>query len=581
MPLFINTNVQSLNSQRQLVKSGQEMSTAMERLSSGKRINKAGDDAAGLAIANRMTSQIRGLDQAVRNANDGVSLVQTAEGALDETTSILQRMRELSIQSANGIYSDDDRATLDAEVQQLKSEIDRIADTTTFNGQTLLDGSLASIDLQVGSQANETIELSVTGTNTERLGAGVGGDIVGFEMDIAVISTLSFANVRVNNQQVGNLSTLSFSQISSGGLQGILDEMNDSVSNVNFDALVDFTATGNGTGILRGGSVLTISAQMMDGTLQTFNITDTGSMAELAEKITTATGGLLTAGLTDEDKLTIESTDVAQITLDSGNAVYAALGISSATGVGDVESARLLLSSKDSSDITIDGGSSATAISSTALINALGLNTRFEGGDISGVSGTAVAQLAEGDFKINDVTIGAFSDATISAAIIAINQSSVETGVVASQNSTTGVLTLNSVDASEIQIDFADAVDSSTSLNGIRETNNSTASGKNISNVDIKTAAGAQSAIEVIDSALEQINASRAQMGAVNNRLNHTISNLMNVAENTSSARSRIMDADFASETSKLSRAQVLQQASQAMLAQANSAPQQVLQLLQ
>ncbi|MFL0797175.1 MAG: flagellar biosynthesis protein FliC [Cellvibrionaceae bacterium] len=581
MPLYINTNVQSLNSQRQLVKSGQDMTTAMERLSSGKRINKAGDDAAGLAIANRMTSQIRGLDQAVRNANDGISLVQTAEGALDETTSILQRMRELSIQSANGIYSDADRATLDAEVQQLKEEIDRIADTTTFNGQALLDGSLADVELQVGAEAYETINLEVPGTNIDTLGAGVGGDVVGFEMAIDTISTLSFANLRINSQQVGQLSTLSFAQISTGGLQGILDEMNDNVSNVNFDAIIDFTATGAGTGILRGTNVLTISAQMMDGTLQTFNISDTGSMEELAEKISSASGGILKGGVSDEGKLTIESTDVAQITLDSGNSVFQAVGIASTTGVGDVESARMLLTSKDSNDITIDGGSSAAGISSTALVEALGLNSRFEGGDISGVSGTAVALLTEGDLEINDVTIGAFSAASIAAAVIAINMESEETGVVAAQNSTTGVLTLNSVDGSEIKVDFADSVDSSASLNGIRETNNSTASGKNIGNVDIGTASGAQAAIDIIDSALEQINASRAQMGAVNNRLNHTISNLMNVSENTAAARSRIMDADFASETSKLSRAQVLQQASQAMLAQANSAPQQVLQLLQ
>ncbi|HSG63036.1 MAG TPA: flagellin, partial [Pseudomonadales bacterium] len=160
MPLVINTNVSSLNSQRQLVRSGNDMETAMERLSSGKRINSASDDAAGLAIANRMTSQIRGLNQAVRNANDGISMIQTAEGALDESTNILQRMRELSIQAANGIYTDADRSTLDAEVQQLKAELQRIADSTTFNGQKLLDGSLGTVELQVGNQANQTIDLN-------------------------------------------------------------------------------------------------------------------------------------------------------------------------------------------------------------------------------------------------------------------------------------------------------------------------------------------------------------------------------------------------------------------------------------
>jgi len=142
MALVINTNVASLNSQRQLMQSGNALDQATERLSSGQRINSAKDDAAGLAISNRMTSQVRGLDQAIRNANDGISMIQTAEGALQETTNILQRMRELSVQSANGIYTDGDRETLNSEVEQLREEMNRIAAETSFNGQKLLDGSL-------------------------------------------------------------------------------------------------------------------------------------------------------------------------------------------------------------------------------------------------------------------------------------------------------------------------------------------------------------------------------------------------------------------------------------------------------
>ena len=171
MPLVINTNVQSLNAQRQLVKSGDDLSQAMERLSSGKRINTAADDAAGLSISNRMTSQVRGLNQAIRNASDGISLIQTAEGALDETTNILQRIRELAIQSSNGIYNDSNRKTLDAEVQQLKAELDRIADTTSFNGQKLLNGSLGEVSLQVGAQSGEFIALNVGELSTSTLGA--------------------------------------------------------------------------------------------------------------------------------------------------------------------------------------------------------------------------------------------------------------------------------------------------------------------------------------------------------------------------------------------------------------------------
>ena len=172
MPLMINSNIASLNAQRQLTSAGAELDQASERLSSGKRINSAGDDAAGLSIANRFTSQIRGLDQAVRNANDGISLIQTAEGALDESTNILQRMRELSVQSSNGIYSDSDRATLDAEVQQLVAELDRISETTSFNGQKILDGSQGSIELQVGSEANETISFEIAAVNSSSLGLG-------------------------------------------------------------------------------------------------------------------------------------------------------------------------------------------------------------------------------------------------------------------------------------------------------------------------------------------------------------------------------------------------------------------------
>ena len=206
MPLVINTNVSSMNSQRQLIHSGNELMTSMERLSSGQRINTAADDAAGLGISNRMTSQIRGLNQAVRNANDGISLIQTAEGALDETTSILQRMRELAIQSANGIYDDSNRATLDAEVQQLIQELDRIAETTTFNGQTLLDGSLGDVELQVGSQANQTISIGIQAMDAQTLGMGsVSVDLLGAEVTANLSSvTLSDTDLLVNGQSIGS-----------------------------------------------------------------------------------------------------------------------------------------------------------------------------------------------------------------------------------------------------------------------------------------------------------------------------------------------------------------------------------------
>jgi len=170
MPQTINTNIASINAQRQLDKSKMDLDTSLQRLSSGLRINSAKDDAAGLAITNRFTSQIRGLNQASRNANDGISLSQTAEGALEETTQILQRIRELAIQSANDTNSSTDRDSLQSEVNQLQQELTRIANTTTFNGKNLLDGTFSGSTFQIGAEANQTISVSVGDARATTLG---------------------------------------------------------------------------------------------------------------------------------------------------------------------------------------------------------------------------------------------------------------------------------------------------------------------------------------------------------------------------------------------------------------------------
>ena len=181
MAMGINTNIMSLNAQRNLNTSQTALATSMQRLSTGLRINSAKDDSAGLGIADRMGSQIRGLNQAMRNANDGISLAQTAEGGLQESTNILQRMRELSIQSANDTNTAADRANLQKEVSQLQAELTRISEATTFNGQKLLDGSLGTFTLQVGSESNETIGVSFSAQSfaAEDLGGAASGDLIG------------------------------------------------------------------------------------------------------------------------------------------------------------------------------------------------------------------------------------------------------------------------------------------------------------------------------------------------------------------------------------------------------------------
>ncbi len=720
MPLVINTNVQSLNAQRQLVHSGNELATAMERLSSGRRINTAADDAAGMAISTRMTSQVRGLTQAVRNANDGISLIQTAEGALDESTNILQRMRELAIQSANGIYNDENRATLDAEVQQLILELDRIATSTTFNGQTLLDGSLGEVELQVGAEANQIIEVNIQAMDSQTLGMGsVSVDMLGAEVTANLSSvTLNENDVLINGQNLGSFTG------SSDTFQDLIDNINDNILGVDASGYTSLEAETVGDGVLENGNKLQLTVEAADGSgNNVFNITDTKSMAELIEKINTVTGGIISADTDDQGQLVISNASGSTIVVegvDSSNTVtdaasqlveqatgfdvYDALQLAGAQGIPDSAEGQIILTSEHGDPITVSRGSTGTMetlqnlgfreTNDPGVINGVGMlstaaGTAWNVGDlvINGISidntdtnslqgkvnaindvseDTAVvanafatltmdlsnANLALGSsgtdqMEVNGVTIdlGLLDTATATSIDIVngFNNNSDLTGVTARLSGTRIVLEsdqgniqlgagsaaavdifaatsgalggatilswwsdaagdlqsssvaadstlavtieaglkLSSTDGNPISVELGDNADPATI--GLIEAN-STAGGRfgtAIASVSIDTAANAQKAIGVIDNALSAINDVRADLGAANNRLDFTINNLLSVTENTAAARSRIMDADFAAETAALSRAQVLQQASQAMLAQANAQSQQVLQLLQ
>lgn len=377
MPQIVNTNIMSLNAQRNLNSSQNALATSVQRLSSGMRINSAKDDAAGLAIAERMTSQVRGLNQAVRNANDGISLAQTAEGALAEVSNNLQRIRELAVQSANATNSASDRAALDAEAQQLVSEIERVANQTAFNGTSLLDGSFANAAFQVGANVNETITVS-----------------------------------------------------------GIVDA----------------------------------------------NVASLGSVVK------------------------------AQVT-----------------------------------------GAAATAF------------TAVTAGDLT-INGTSVGGIA------------AAASATERASQVrdAINSVADTTGVYAT-NDTATTVTLSS--ASNIVIAHAGGT-STAAITGLTDATTNTATTTGFVGLSIGTVSGANLAIQSMDAALTAVNDARASLGAVQNRFESTIANLSTTAENLSAARSRIQDADFAAETASMTRAQILQQAGTAMVAQANSLPQSVLSLL-
>ncbi|MGM8227541.1 flagellin [Cellvibrio sp. ARAG 10.3] len=577
MALVISTNVASINAQRQLMNSGNALDRATERLSSGNRINSAKDDAAGLAIGNRMTSQVRGLDRAISNANDGVSMIQTAEGALQESTNILQRMRELAVQSSNGIYNDADRNTLNAEVQQLKQELDRIAQTTSFNGRALLDGSLGSTSLQVGALANQTIEVKIGSFNTSSLG-GSAGDIVGEAVanGLSDLQALDGTDtIKVNDTIISDLSSTSTLNEALAIMNADLDGKGAKVS-----AQVELTADNTGSGVLRAGTdSLTIAVTDGDGNSQSYVITGTNSLNELVSKINKETG--VEASLNDKGKLVLNVQGATDISITDSTTSAVASGFSSTT------TANFSLVFTDTS--ADKRGVKIEAEGAFAASDDLGIDLQDSNGNIEGaaVSATTGTDLAKGDLIINGVEIeaivsGAAASDTLAEAIKVINKSSAQTGVIAFTNEAGDGIALRSASGDEISIKYGDSSTSADVLavTGLQERNASQGSGS-VASINVSTAAGAQRAISIIDKAIDQVSATRADLGAVNNRLDFTVSNLANISEKTSAARSRINDADFAQETANLSRSQVLQQAATAMLAQSNARPQQVLSLLQ
>lgn len=597
MAMVINSNIQSLNAQRHLNNSLDAQNTATERLSSGLRINSAKDDAAGLAIANRMTSQVQGLNQAVRNANDGAALIQTAEGGLEEVTNILQRMRELSIQSANGTYDTGNRDTLNAEVDQLQQEIDRIGETTSFNGLNILDGSGEGIDLQVGENANQTIALSINKVSTDTLGSGTGADIVGEEIAGALLTALTTITATGATDSGTKINGIEL-DIASAGTAGLTLE--DALSDINSkldgsviaDSLVEINASSKGDGILTGAELLTVTVTNNDATTSIYQIQNTTSLDNLVDQFNEAAGGdSVKAELDSDGNLLVSGAGVASIELavTGGAAVPATVLGTDATAL---HNARLTLAEGTTTQgITVDYGTSSGTYAA-----AVGIDARLSPGSItSGTAAVPAGDIVEGGVIINGVKLDAYdstveydkgSSNTVNEAndlAAWMNLQSDETGVVASAN-TSSMLVLNSVDGKEISLDYAgsDATAAVTKgIIGLQETNDADSSGSNVASIDISTAEGAQKAIGILDDAIKQVSETRGDLGAISNRLDYTTRNLSNISENAASARSQIMDADFAAESANLSRAQVLQQAGNAMLAQANSRPQQVLSLLQ
>ncbi|RYY04137.1 MAG: flagellar biosynthesis protein FliC [Gammaproteobacteria bacterium] len=589
MALVINTNTASINTQRQLMNSGTALDQATQRLSSGQRINSAKDDAAGLAISNRMTSQIRGLDQAVRNANDGVSMIQTADGALTQTTNILQRMRELAVQSSNGIYNDADRGTLNAESEQLKQELDRIANTTSFNGKNLLDGNLGSTSLQVGAYSSQSINFTIGNFTTNALG-GSSTDVVGKATTIAAVKALTNTAAAapswsVNDTDIGDLSAV----VTVNDALKVINTSLDGKGAV-ASASTELKAGNVGSGVLKAGTdKLTIAVKDADGNTQSYVLTGTNNMDELVKKINSETS--VQAKLNESGKLVLTKAGSESITATDNTTSQAASGILTAAN-SNTFSIAFTDTSSDKKGVKVEVNASA---GTDALLIAAGFDEQSDTKDLQGADITAVAGTSnDGDININGVaiksiTFTATTATDIAAVIKQLNAQSAQTGVVASAGSwkdgaaaaSTTAIQLTSTTGKDISIKYGENATSATVLKqfGFKERNAAEGTGS-VSSVNISTQAGAQSSLAIIDKAIDQVSSSLANLGAVSNRLDFTVSNLSSISEKTTSARSRIVDADFASETASLSRATVLQQAATAMLAQANQRPQNVLSLL-
>jgi len=489
MALGINTNIASISAQNQLNKSQQLSNQALERLSSGLRINSAKDDAAGLAISTRFQSQIAGLTVAQRNANDGISLAQTTEGALDEITNNLQRIRELAVQSANATNSDSDRQALNDEVQQRLEEIDRISTQTAFNGLKVLDGTFGQQNFQVGANAGETIGIDLTqGTKTSQIGAlaqatrTVGG------------TALSAGDLTI---KVGDAAAKSIGASSDNSAKAIAE----AISAANVSGLTSVSAT---------------NVQKLNFT--TVKGGDTGDLYDLK----------------------INGIDIfSSVDLGAGtNSIDADAFVSAVNARSDETNVRAVNDGGTVSLIADEG-------ENIKIVQTFKEATGSTNGEISGGFTTAT------DVNNNSTTID--TDGTAATVYGAVSIESLDNIVIGGTTPANAGFTDGEV---------------------IR------ASGS-IEKLAIDTVDNANDAIKRVDAALTAVNGLRGELGAIQNRFESTIANLATSVENLSASNSRILDADFAAETAKLSKAQVLQQAGISVLAQANARPQQVLSLLQ
>jgi len=495
----INTNISAIGAQNSLRLTSLNQESAMQRLSTGVRINSAKDDAAGLAISTRMTSNIRGLAAAIRNANDGISLTQTADGSLSAIGDNLQRIRELAVQSSNAGNNASDRAALNAEASQLVDEINRVANNSKFNGINLLDGTFKG-DLQVGAGnlENDRISISIGSAKAAALGVGSGSSYSTTVDGAAVGSTALAANgLSINGYTVGAAAA-------------------DGVS-----------STGDtSSAIAVAAAINAISGQ--SGVVATVNSnTHAGNDA-------TGYATVLAAGSVLINGIDIGAIDAADDAAERGSQIASAINAkSSQTGV----------------TATFDTTTGAVALTA---VDGRNISIKING------AGTAITEVDTGlEHDDGGTTVGTYVETVV------------RSSVSLSSNSSAGITIAGNDD---------DALTASGLTAGY--TAATATPGAGVSSIDLNTASGAQASLSVLDKAINQVTDARAAMGAYQNRLAAAITNLETTSMNLQASRSRILDTDYAKETTNLAKSQIIQQAATAMLAQANQSSQSVLALL-
>ncbi|NMY36925.1 MULTISPECIES: flagellin [unclassified Pseudomonas] len=548
MALSVNTNITSLGVQKNLNKAADALSTSMNRLSSGLKINSAKDDAAGMQIANRLGNQVKGLNVAIANANNGVSIAQTAEGAMQESTNTLQRLRELALQASNGDKSDADRVSLQQEFTAKVGELTRTANTTTFGGRNLLDGSFNNVAFQIGADANQTISFGMTDISA----TGLKG---------------SYSEAKTNGADMAGLTATSIGSAVNASVTGTVAvkptaDISVKINGTDVALAKDATAADMAKAINDAGiSGVSASADTAGKiTLKSANadlvVEGTAGAAALgvAEATTKAEDSLVPAGT-----ITVNGEDLVLAGTEKVSEVVTSIASMAGIASAKLNNGRIEITSKDGSDVALSNKTSGA-------LSALGL-----------APGTSQAKLqADTSISLNGVEVKFKKGDTADAIVSSINSAS--TGVTASKNSD-GTLAL----FADKDIVIADG-SAGGGLKALGLDAGKTAAvtlETTVSDLSVLTAASAQQAIQALDGAMQQIDSQRSQLGAVQNRFSSTVSNLQSIAQNSTAAKGRVEDADFAAETAELTKQQTLQQASTAILSQANQLPSSVLKLLQ